>query len=196
MKLKDKIFIKPIRKKGVITDIDITAQTVIVRYYRDGELQFGKFRFGDIEKLRQPLQVKIKYFNKEMPKIERFAVGDWIDLRASEDVELKQFEYALIPLGIAMKLPRGFEAHIAPRSSTFKNFGIIQVNSVGVIDESYKGNDDQWFMAVVALRDTKINKFDRICQFRLIRKMNKIEFIEVDVLENNNRGGHGSTGVK
>lgn len=140
--------------------------------------------------------IKIKYFDETLPKLEKLTVGDWIDLRASEDVELKQFEYKLIPLGVAMQLPEGFEANVVPRSSTFKNFGILQTNSFGVIDESYCGDNDQWHFPAIAMRDTVIKKGDRICQFRINRKMSEVEFIEVEVLGNEDRNGFGSTGVK
>lgn len=141
-------------------------------------------------------KIKIKYFDNELPKIEKIKVGNWIDLRAAEDVELKQFEFKLIPLGVAMELPKGYEANIVPRSSTFKNFGILQTNSYGVVDESYCGDNDQWFFPALAMRDTVIKKGDRICQFRINRVMGEVEFIEVENLGNEDRGGHGSTGVK
>ncbi len=142
------------------------------------------------------MQIKIKYFNDKLEKINKITQGDWIDLRSSIDCELKQGEFKLIPLGIAMELPEGYEAHIVPRSSTYKNFGIIQTNHMGVVDELYCGNNDQWFMAVLAFRDTKINMNDRICQFRIIEKMPEVTFIEVEELGNKDRGGHGSTGKK
>ena len=142
------------------------------------------------------LEVKIKYHNKEMPKIEAIEQGDWIDLRAAEDVELKAGEFALISLGISMELPEGYEAHIAPRSSTFKNFGIIQTNSVGIIDNSYSGDNDIWKYPAYAIRDTKISVGDRICQFRLFPIQEGLEFKEVTKLKEASRGGFGSTGVK
>ncbi|KQL53818.1 deoxyuridine 5'-triphosphate nucleotidohydrolase [Heyndrickxia shackletonii] len=142
------------------------------------------------------LQIKIKYFHSDLPKIKKIAQGDWIDLRAAQTIELKKDEFKLIPLGIAMELPEGYEAHIVPRSSSFKNFGIIETNSMGVVDESYKGDNDQWFFPAYALRDTKIDFGERICQFRIFEKMPEVELIEVDHLGNENRGGHGSTGVK
>lgn len=145
---------------------------------------------------RKPLQIKVKYFDQEIEKLSKIAIGDWIDLRAAETIELKQGEFKLIPLGVGMQLPRGFEANIVPRSSTFKNFGIIETNSMGVIDESYCGDNDQWFFPAYALRDTLISKNDRICQFRINRKMPKVDFVEVEVLGNEDRGGHGSTGTK
>jgi len=142
------------------------------------------------------LDIKVKYFNKEIDKIAKIAVGDWIDLRAAETIEMKAGERKLIPLGVAMKLPEGYEAWIAPRSSTFKNYGITVVNSIGIVDESYCGNDDQWFLNALAHKDTTIPKNNRICQFRIMQKMPSVNIIEVDEMEDENRGGHGSTGVK
>lgn len=142
------------------------------------------------------LNIKIKYFDKDMPKVEKIAQGDWIDLRAADTFHIKKGEFKLIPLGVAMELPNGYEAHVAPRSSTFKNFKVIETNSFGCIDESYKGDNDQWFMPVYALEDTVINKYDRICQFRIEKKMPYVTFTEVETLNNADRGGHGSTGVK
>ena len=139
--------------------------------------------------------IKIKYFDKDIDKLEYIdGKSDWIDLRASEEVELKQGDFKLIPLGVAMELPNGYEAHIAPRSSTFKNFGIIQANSVGVVDQSYCGDNDMWKFPAIAMRDTIIHKNDRICQFRIMRNQPEIVFKEVEKLEGNNRGGFGSTG--
>lgn len=139
--------------------------------------------------------VKIKYFNHEIDKINTIDIGDWIDLRAAETIEIKKGEFKLIPLGIGMILPKGYEANIVPRSSTFKNYGIIQVNHYGVIDNSYSGDNDQWFFGAYATKDTIINKNDRICQFRLNKIQDPIDFIEVEHLNNTDRGGHGSTGV-
>ena len=140
--------------------------------------------------------IKIKYFTNEIDKIVKIDKGDWIDLRAAQKVELKAGEFKLIPLGIAMQLPKGYEAHIVPRSSTYKNFGIIQTNHNAVIDESYCGENDQWFYPAYALRDTVINVNDRICQFRIMEKQPVINFKEVNFLGNSDRGGIGSTGVK
>lgn len=139
-------------------------------------------------------QIKVKYFADDIEKISKIAVGDWIDLRAAKTVEMSRFDYALIPLGVGMKLPEGYEANIVPRSSTFKNFGILQTNSFGVIDESYSGNDDQWHFPALAMRDTVIRKGDRICQFRINRKMESVEILEVESLDEVSRGGFGSTG--
>lgn len=141
------------------------------------------------------MEIKIKYFTNEIDKIKKIEKGDWIDLRAAEDVELKAGEFKLISLGVAMELPKGYEAHIVPRSSTFKNFGIIQTNHQAVIDESYCGDDDIWRYPALAMRDTVIRKNERICQFRIIEKMpSNIKFVEVEMLGNENRGGIGSTG--
>lgn len=140
-------------------------------------------------------QIKIKYLSDQIEKLKYIDnKSDWIDLRAAEDVKLKAGEFRLIPLGIAMELPRGYEAHIVPRSSTFKNFGILQTNSMGVVDESYCGDNDQWFFPALAMRDTDIHVNDRICQFRIMEHQPKIDFIEVSELKNADRGGHGSTG--
>ena len=140
-------------------------------------------------------KIQIKYFSDKIERL-RYIDGksDWIDLRVAEDVTLKAGEYKLIPLGIAMKLPKGYEAHVVPRSSTFKNFGVIQTNHYGVIDESYCGDNDQWFVPVFALRDTQIHVNDRICQFRIMEHQPEIVFEETDRLEGTDRGGFGSTG--
>lgn len=139
--------------------------------------------------------IKIKYLTDKIDKLEYIdGKSDWIDLRAAESTDLKKGEFKLIPLGIAMELPKGYEAHIVPRSSTFKNFGIIQTNHQGVVDCSYCGDHDQWFMPVYALRDTHIEVNDRICQFRIFENQPRILFDEVASLSNNDRGGFGSTG--
>lgn len=141
------------------------------------------------------MKIKIKYFTDQIEKLCCIdGKSDWIDLRAAKDVELKKDEFALIPLGVAMELPKGYEAHVVPRSSTFKNFGIIQTNHMGIIDETYCGDNDQWFFPAYALRDTIIHVGDRICQFRIMEHQPGFSFEEVEALENENRGGHGSTG--
>ena len=141
------------------------------------------------------MKLQIKYHNEEIEKIKKIDKGDWIDLRAAEKVELKQGDFALISLGVSMKLPDGYEAHLAPRSSTFKTWGIIQTNSIGIVDNSYSGNNDIWKMRVYATRDTVINVNDRICQFRIMPKMPVLDVEEVDNLEGPDRGGFGSTGT-
>lgn len=141
--------------------------------------------------------IKIKYFTDKIDKLTYIdGKSDWIDLRAAEDITLKAGEFRLIPLGVAMKLPRGYEAHIVPRSSTFKNFGIIQTNHQGVVDESYCGDGDQWFFPAYAMRDTKISVNDRICQFRIMEHQPAIRFDETTALTDEDRGGIGSTGIR
>ena len=139
------------------------------------------------------LTIKIKYL-RDIQKIERFNVGDWIDLRAAEDTELQAGEYKAIPLGVAMELPKGYEALVVPRSSTFKKHGLLLANSLGVIDESYKGDNDEWHFLAFAIHDTVIHKNERICQFRIITHQPLIKLVEVDSLGNADRGGIGSTG--
>jgi dUTP pyrophosphatase len=139
------------------------------------------------------LTIKIKYHTDILP-LGTIENGDWIDLRAAEDVEMKAGEFRLISLGVSMKLPEGYEAHIVPRSSTFKNWGIIQTNHMGVIDNSYSGNNDIWKFPALAMRDTVIYKNERICQFRIMRKQEKTRWDVVDYLEDSDRGGFGSTG--
>lgn len=141
--------------------------------------------------------IKIKYFDNEIDKIKNIEnKSDWYDLRVAETVSLKAGDFKLIPLGVGMILPDGYEANIVPRSSTFKNYGIIQTNSFAVIDNSYSGDNDQWFLPVYATRDIVINKNDRICQFRINKKQPNFDIKEVEHLGTNNRGGFGSTGVK
>ncbi len=142
------------------------------------------------------MEIKIKYFDDEIEKVKPISKGDWIDLRAAKTIELKQGEFKLIPLGVAMQLPKGYEAHILPRSSTFKNFGVIQTNSMGIVDNSYCGDNDQWFFPAFALRDTKIEKNDRICQFRIMKIQEEVSINFVQSLDNEDRGGHGSTGIR
>ena len=141
--------------------------------------------------------IKIKYHNKDLPPLQ-FIDGksDWIDLRAAEDVALKKGEFRIISLGISMRLPEGYEAHVVPRSSTCSKFGILQTNSFGVIDNSYSGDDDIWRFPALAIRDTIIHTGDRICQFRICKKMPEVEFTVVETLDGKNRGSFGSTGVQ
>ncbi len=142
------------------------------------------------------LQIRIKMHDSELPVPTRLTEGDWIDLRAAETVTLQAGEFRVISLGVSMQLPEGYEAHLIPRSSTFKNFGILQANSCGLIDNSYCGEGDIWGFPAIALRDTVIHKGDRICQFRLMQKQPPVTFLPVEHLEGKERGGFGSTGVK
>lgn len=140
--------------------------------------------------------IKIKYFTDAIEKIKTISKGDWIDLRAAEKVEMKSGEFKLIPLGVAMQLPKGYEAHVCPRPFTVKNFGITQTNSIIITDNSYCGDNDQWFFPAYALRDTVINVNDPICQFSIMESQPAaVDFIVVETLGNEDRGGIGSTGV-
>lgn len=139
--------------------------------------------------------IPIKYHADIIP-LEKTENGDWIDLRVAEDVEMKKGEFKIISLGVSMKLPDGYEAHIVPRSSTFKTWGILQTNHMGVIDNSYCGNEDVWMFPALATRDVFIEKNSRICQFRIQKKMGDLIFNPVDELDDENRGGFGSSGVK
>jgi dUTP pyrophosphatase len=141
------------------------------------------------------LNIKIKYHSNEIDKITNIeGKSDWFDLRSAENVSLKAGEFKLISLGVSMELPEGYEAYVIPRSSTYKTFGIIQTNHLGLIDEIYKGNNDIWKYPALAMRDTEIKINDRICQFRIQKKMPMVTFEEVEDLENEDRGGFGSTG--
>jgi dUTP pyrophosphatase len=160
------------------------------------------------------LEIKVKYFNPNMPKLVKIDKGDWIDLRIDNieengnlkpwltDLDNVEFCYInpnsfiKIKLGIAMQLPKGYESHVAPRGSTFKNFKMIQTNSVGVVDESYCGDNDEWFVPMYCFEGVKITRYERICQFRIMEKMPKLIIEEVLELNNKDRGGFGSTGVK
>ena len=140
-------------------------------------------------------KLKIKYHVKELEKL-RYIDGksDWIDLRVAENVSMKQGEYRLISMGISVEIPKGYEMLIVPRSSAYKNFGILQTNAMGVVDESFCGDNDIIHMPVLAMRDTEIHINDRIGQFRLMPHQPEVHFIEVDHLDNEDRGGFGTTG--
>lgn len=143
---------------------------------------------------KKTLEIMIKYHDDELGKIEKLPVGDWIDLRSAKRVDMDAGEFKIIPLGVSMKLPEGYEAHVLPRSSTFKKWGVLMTNSMGIIDESYCGNNDVWGFPALAMRNTTIFKGDRICQFRIMPKMPEVQFVEVDDMESEDRGGFGSTG--
>lgn len=139
--------------------------------------------------------MKIKIRNIRDVKLpEHIEEGNWIDLRCGENISLKKGDFYKIPLGISMKLPKFHEALVVPRSSTYGKYGLIQVNSIGIIDNSYSGDDDEWLFPVIATKDINIDKNTRLCQFRIIERMSYLEFVEVDSLGSNNRGGFGSTG--
>ena len=143
------------------------------------------------------MNIEIKYFTDDMEPLTYIdGKSDWIDLRAAQDMTIAAGTYVAIPLGIGMKLPVGYEAHVVPRSSTFKNFGLLQTNSMGVIDETYCGDNDQWHFPAYATRDTVIHKNDRICQFRIMEHQPTIEFTPVEHLADESRGGLGSSGIQ
>lgn len=144
------------------------------------------------------MKIKIKYFDRKTIRLEKIAQGDWIDLRCCNEsgINLLTGESGIIHLGVGMILPKGWEAHIAPRSSTFRKYGILLTNSVGVIDNTYSGNDDEWLAEVYATKDIFIPYGERLFQFRVIKNQPKIEFVEVEKLNDKNRGGFGSTGRK
>lgn len=137
--------------------------------------------------------LKIKYL-RDVDPIEKKENSDWIDLRCGETIEMKKGEFKIIPLGVAMQLPSGYEALVLPRSSTFKRYGIIMVNSIGLIDESYCGDEDEWGFLAYATKDIIIPQNDRICQFRILDHMPELDIETVDRLSDENRGGYGSTG--
>lgn len=141
-------------------------------------------------------EIKIKYHDPDLQPIKPTPGGDWLDLRAAEDIHLRAGEFRLISLGVSMKLPDGYEAHIVPRSSTYKTWGIIQANHMGVVDNSYSGTNDVWKFPAIALVETDIHKNDRICQFRIVKKQDEVRFNIVDELDETDRGGFGSTGTK
>ena len=142
------------------------------------------------------MKVFIHYHNPELIKLDKLGIGDWIDLRAAENVQLHRGEFRLVSLGISVKLPAGYEAHIAPRSSSFQKWGFLQTNGVGIVDNSYSGPNDLWMLPVYATRDAEIHLNDRICQFRIMQQMPKLEFIEVVSMTGADRSGFGATGTK
>jgi len=145
--------------------------------------------------MSKSLQIKIKYFGCHNPQpVEKISIGDWIDLRAAEDVVIKKGNAYRIRVGVSMQLPAGYEAHLAARSGTFDKWGIIQTNAPGIIDESYCGDKDEWKFACIAMRDSVVRNGDRICHFRIVQKMPDVEFVAVQSLGNRDRGGFGSTG--
>ena len=140
-------------------------------------------------------EIKVKYFVDGIDEL-CYVAGKsaWIDLHAAEDVDMKAGEFRLIPLGVAIELPEGYEAHVVPRSSTFKNYGLLQANSMGVVDYTYRGDNDQWRVPMYATRDVHIDKNTRICQFRIFAVQPPVTFEECDTLSDTDRGGFGSTG--
>ena len=180
---------------GKVNEVDRKYRKFFV-IYKDGNIfSYDAEQAGLFDHVKMVVPLKVKYFSEDIEKL-RYIDGksDWIDLRASEDFELKKGEFKLIPLGIAVELPTGYEAHMIPRSSTYKNFHILQTNSMGLIDESYCGDNDQWYFPALAMEDTVIHKNDRICQFRIMKHQPELQIIEVEHLTGADRGGIGSTG--
>ena len=140
------------------------------------------------------MEIKVKYLTDGLDPLAQVPGSDWVDLRAAEDLELKAGEFRLIPLGIAAALPEGYEAHVVPRSSTFKYYGLLQANSMGVVDCSYRGDGDQWHWPAYATRDVTIEKNTRLCQFRIVQNQPPLTFTPVEHLYGPDRGGFGSTG--
>lgn len=138
------------------------------------------------------VEIRVKYLRNITP-LTRIEQGSWIDLRCGKDIILQEGQYAQIPLGIAMELPEGFEAIIAPRSSTFRKYGVLLANSIGVVDNAYNGDGDEWHFLAYATRKVFIPRDERICQFRILRSQSEIEFLPVKHLGNPDRGGLGST---
>ena len=150
------------------------------------------------------MKIRIKYF-EGATKLKKIAKGNWIDVYSSKELFVPEGDRAMIPLGFALELPSGYEAHLAPRSSTFKTWGIIQTNSVGVVDDTYIGDNDQWHIPVYCLKGhdskdgvagTLIKCGDKIGQFRIMEVMPELEFEEVESFGNQDRGGFGTTGTR
>lgn len=149
----------------------------------------------NMEKCSDMKKIKIKFTDEKVyEEFNNISVGDWIDLKTIDIVTIKEGQFRMIDLGVAMELPEGYEAWIVPRSSTFMKYGVLQANSIAIIDNSFKGNEDVLRFLVWATRDVTIPKGTRICQFRIMKNQPEIDFIKVDKLENENRGGIGSTG--
>jgi dUTP pyrophosphatase len=191
--MKTRIFIKNVIAYGLIV---MMITTVIALCFDAPIIGLLGLLAGLYMASTSEATIKVKYFDPMITPISKISVGDWIDLRSAETVELKAGEYKAIPLGVGMILPDEYEAYVLPRSSTFKNYGVICPNSMGVIDNSYSGDGDEWHFLVYALRDTKIMKNDRICQFRIVRNQPRISIKFVEKLRKISRGGIGSTGKK
>lgn len=145
----------------------------------------------------EKVTLKIKYHTDAIEKLAYIdGKSDWIDLRAARRYELKKGDWQLIDLGVSIALPEGYEAHVVPRSSTYRTWGLLQTNSCGVIDNTYSGDGDVWMVPMLATRDTVVEVGDRICQFRIMKNQPQIIFDEVEHLDGTNRGGFGTTGKR
>ena len=195
-RIHEQVWVKPLKVPGEVLNVNTGTKevTVLVNLVNNDEER--TFKLWEITKFRakRPM-IKIKYLVKDLEKIEQNPKSDWIDLRAAKTMEIKAGEHVLIPLGVAMQLPRDHEAIAAPRGSSFKNWGLLQTNPPGVIDNTFQGEDDEWFWSVYATRDTVVNKNDRVCQFRILLSMGEVFIKDVEVLHGVNRGGYGSTGI-
>ena len=205
--LNDRVQIKGTDMRGTV--VQVIGEDVADVLFDDGIKAYTMCRELELLPVDKKT-IRIKYF-EGAKKLEKISKGDWIDLYANKDMFIPEGTRAMIPLGVAMELPEGYEAHLAPRSSTFKTWGIIQTNSVGVVDHSYMGDNDQWHMPVYCIvakdrlcdddgmtvaHGTYIHKGDKIAQFRIMEVQPEIEFEEVKVLGNEDRNGFGSTGTK
>ena len=180
--------------KDLVAWIDTEGEKVVLD--KDFDVLIGKSLYAT----ESNPTLKVKFFSPDLypdglQKIDGNK-SDWIDLRCAETVELKKGQLFYVPLGVAIQLPKGFEAFVLPRSSTAKKFLVLQSNSIGLIDETYNGDNDQWCMPVYAIEDTKIEKGERICQFRIIEHQPELNIEVVEHLGNADRGGLGSTGTK
>lgn len=140
------------------------------------------------------MQLHINYFNEDQPKLVQHEKGDWIDIPSPNAYSYKAGDTVFVKFGFSIKLPNNHEAHIVPRSSTFKNYGLLLTNSTGIIDNSYCGDNDEWCAMFYATRDGEIKIGERLVQFRLFRNQPKLEILEVDSTGDSDRGGYGSTG--
>lgn len=206
LKLNDRVQVKGTDMRGTV--IQVVNDKVVDVKYDNGVMAYTMCHELELLPVDKKT-IRIKYFD-DAKKLEKISKGDWIDLYANKDMFIPEGSRAMIPLGVAMELPEGYEAHLAPRSSTFKTWGIIQTNSVGVVDHSFMGDNDQWHMPVYCLmskcgmrdsdgmivRGTWIHKGDKIAQFRIMEIQPEIEFVEVEHLGNADRNGFGSTGTR
>ena len=206
LKLNDRVQVKGTDMRGTV--IQVVNDKVVDVKYDNGVLAYTMCCELELLPVDKKI-IRIKYFD-DAKKLEKISKGDWIDLYANKEMFIPEGERAMIPLGVAMELPEGYEAHLAPRSSTFKTWGIIQTNHVGVIDHSFCGDNDQWHFPAFCLvgkdrmwlnetvgrKGIFIHKGDKICQFRIMEIQPKIEFEEVEHLGNEDRGMCGTTGTK
>lgn len=171
-----------------MTKIEL-ALVIIVAVY------FGLNFFVHLYELLHNFEViKLKVRDDGVNPVNRIVVGDWIDLESNTKVTYKAGDTVVIDFGVAMELPKGYEAHLLPRSSTFQNTGLLLTNSMGIIDNSFCGDNDYWGAKFYATKDGKVEKGQRLCQFRILENQPPLKFVEVIHLGNKDRGGYGSTG--